>query len=97
MARVQATSFLYLFFLFNLARPRPHSFTIDQSDPSLVRFSGNWNTTSYSSAIGGSYALASEPAARVSIALPRTSSGPPNNLSPQPLSSGNCRCTLHWI
>jgi len=70
MARVQATLLLYLFFFFNLARSRPLSFTIDQSDSNLVKFSGNWNTTSYSSAIGGSYAFASERAARVSIALP---------------------------
>ncbi|KAF9650659.1 hypothetical protein BDM02DRAFT_3111679 [Thelephora ganbajun] len=69
MASVQVAIFLYLFFLFTVARSR-RVFLIDQSDPNSVTFSGNWSTLSYSSAIGGSYALTSEPAARVSIMLP---------------------------
>lgn len=60
----------------------PHSqqvSLIDQSDPNSISFSDGWSITSYSSAIGGSYAFASEPSARVNITLPCTSLGPLNN------------------
>lgn len=75
---MQATLFFYLFFLAVLARSH-HVLFIDQSDTNSVRFSGDWPTTSYPTAIGGSYAFTAEPAARVSIVLPRTSSSPLND------------------
>ena len=78
MPPVQAILFLYLFLLFSLALSQP-VFFIDQSGPNLVRFSGNWNTTSHPSALGGSNVFTSEPAAQVSIVLPWTFSTPPSN------------------
>ena len=78
MAAVQVASFFSLFFLVALAHSQ-RTFTVDQSDANSVTFTDGWSTVPHSTAIGASFAFTSKPAARVSIALPRTSSSPPHN------------------
>jgi len=78
MATVQVTTFFYLLFLFVVARSQ-RILTVDQSDLNAVTFTDGWTTVPNPPAIGGSFAYTSKPEARVSIALPRMSSGPPHN------------------
>ena len=98
MALVRAALFFYLLFPLNFARSQRVSI-IDQSDPNSVRFSGSWNTTWYSSTVGGSYAFTSGPADRVSIifhvrpavhrATPVLNPTPPGGLSPHVISDSS--------
>ena len=78
MATVQVTTFFYLFFLLVVVRSQ-RIFTVDQSDLDAVTFTDGWTTVPHPPAIGGSFAFTSKPEARVNIALPRMSPGPPHN------------------
>jgi len=78
MSTVQVTSLFYFSLFFALARSQ-QILTVDQSDLNSVTFTDGWNTVPHSSAIGASFAFSSQPAARVTIALPRTSPSSPCN------------------
>jgi len=84
---VQVTAFFCLLSLFVVARSQ-QTFTIDQSDLNAVTFTDGWTTVPHPPAVGASFAFTSKPGARVSIALPRTSLGPPHNPILNLLSGG---------